>query len=303
MSTPTPTPQESPRLDLALHAGRRGTGRPLAGFLPVLQWGLREHLRPKKLLLAFGLAVLLGFAGAWVVQEGVGPFRTRDRVFLLWEMLDIQVLQVLVPLIALLLVGPGYSRELRQRTLVYHLVRPVSRTTVLLARYVAGVVPAALVAIVLYLSTLAFSGVDVPGSVWRAVPVTAFFGVAVLGAVYYMLAAVFRRGLIIGLLYTFVAEGVIAGLPGTIQKLSVRFHLRSLHHGMSDNALAALSARVARDVEKTRPEGSGDVMDVVVGRVPYEPVDTAILTLVLIAVGVLAFAIYKIRRRDFALKD
>jgi hypothetical protein len=270
----------------------------------VTHWGLRANLRLRRMLVLLSIAVALGAVAALIVTQTGRLTGRDDPVFQLWEMLDEQLLQVLLPLIALLMVGPGFSRELRQRTLVYHLVRPVSRTTVFLARYVSGVVPAAIVAAVLFASTLLFSGVSLPPSVWLAALLTSVCGVAVLGAVYYMLSAVFRRGLIAGLLYTFMVEGVVAGLPGTIQKLSVRFHLRGLHHGLTDDAFTEPSSALARMLDPDRPRGPGEmVAEMVSGQTAYDPPGVALLVLACIAVGLLAFGIYKVRGRDFALKD
>jgi ABC-type transport system involved in multi-copper enzyme maturation permease subunit len=289
---------------VALHARRRSTSYPLAGFLVVLAWGLRDDLRPRRLLLLLGLALGLGAVGALLVTETERLFEGGDAALRLWTMLDEQVLQVLVPLIALLLVGPGFSREIRQRTLVYHLVRPVARSTVFLARFVAGLLPAAAVAVVLVLSTLAFSGVALPLSVWLAMAAVVVASVTVLGTIYYTLSALFRRGLIAGLVYTFVVEGLVAGLPGTIQKFSVRFHARGLMHGLVDDAFAERSAAVARILDPDRQRSLGEELaEMITGQVPYDPPATAALILAAVAAALLAFGVYRIARRDFALKD
>lgn len=290
-------PPATPPMDLAIEARRSGTGHPMAGFLPVFLWGLRENLRLRKLLLRLGIAVGIGALGALIVTQATEG-GARNRYYLLWEMLDVQLLLVILPLCALLLVGPMFSREVRQRTLVYHLVRPVSRTTIFLGRYAAGVVPAILVVLTAFFATVFFSGLDVPVSVWTGLAVTSLFGVIVLGAVYYVLAALFQRGLIAGLVYTFVIEGLVGNLPGTIQKLSVRYHLRSLHHGLTDTAFAERSERVAREVALTAKGGEGLSI-----RVPLEEPTTAAVTLLIVAAGLLVFGAYRTSTRDFALKD
>ena len=229
-------------IDVASHAPRRSMRMPLAGFGIVAVQGLKESIQPKRLI--FTLLITLGLAAA--IAFGVRGEAERagrdDLLTQLWEALDLQVLQILLPLIALIFAGPVYSREMRQRTMVYHLVRPVSRSTVFLARYLAGVVPAAVCATLLCLTLLTLSGADLPSITWSAVTVTVVLGSLVLGAIYCTLGAIFKRGVIAGLLYTFMMEVVVAGLPGNIQTLSVRFHLRSLFHGMVDGPFAEASA-------------------------------------------------------------
>ena len=285
--------------DLAIHAKRRHGG-PLAGFLPVFQWGLAENLRLGRMVLLLGAAVGLGALASLMVSKGVGPYLGTDKAFRLWHMLDMRVMHILVPLIALLLVGPSYSREMRQRTLVYHLVRPVSRTTVFLARFASGVLPAALVAGALFASVLAFSAVSLPISVWLSLLVTAFFGVLVLGSVYCTLATLFRRGLIAGLLYTFMFELVVASLPGNIQKFSINFHLSGLYHGLVDTTFAERSEDVARALET---DSSGSLASLLVSQTAYDTPAMAILILLCITAGMLAIGAAQVRSRDFALKD
>lgn len=296
-------PPEPAQLDVALHTRRRRTGYPFAGFLPVLQWGLREHLRPKKLIPRLAIALALGALAALLVTGTPSVGGTRDPVLRLWEVLDLQILQLLLPLVALLIVGPGYSRELRQRTLVYYLVRPVSRTTVFLARYVSGVLPAALIALALFWPTLLLSGVAVPWEVWAGTAAIALIGVGVLGAVYYVLSALFRRGLVAGLIYTFVIEGLVGNLPGAIQKLSVRFHLRGLHHGLMDDAFVERSDAVARAIRKAGEFGGNPFTQVNFGLTEADPPGVALGVLLAIAGVLLAFGVYLVRTRDFALKD
>ncbi len=113
--------------------------RPLAGFGPVFAWGLRRVVRWGKVffvaLLAVGGGVLIGrlIHGA------------ADPAAVLAQVMDRGVLTVGLPLIALLLAGESFAYEVQSRTLVYHLVRPVSRTTIFLARFFSGYLPAAVV--------------------------------------------------------------------------------------------------------------------------------------------------------------
>jgi len=298
--TPPPSPDAASRrpMDIASHAPRRAMRAPLSGFGIVVGQGLREALRPKRLLftlvLALGLAAAIAFGAK---AESERPFRA-GFLFQIWEALDLWVLQILLPLFALILVGPVYSREVRQRTMVYHLVRPVSRTTVFLARYVSGVIPATAFGMLLCLGIVAFAGTNTPPETWTALPLVAFFAALVLGAIYCTLGAIFKRGLIAGLLYTFMMEVVVAGLPGNIQTLSVRFHLRSLYHGLLDAPFAERTRDVAGALSNKQSASNP-----LVEAVPFDAPETALLVLLGVSAVILFLGVLHVRGRDFALKD
>jgi ABC-type transport system involved in multi-copper enzyme maturation permease subunit len=272
---------------------------PLAGLGIVSGHALRESLLPKRLIITLLLTVGLAGAAAFAARAEVSHVWGRDLLYQVWETLDLQALQVLFPLIALLFVGPAYSREMRQRTMVYHLVRPVSRTTVFLGRYLGGVVPAAVTGSLLTLAFVLFAGAGAPPESWWALPLVACMSALVLGAIYCTLGAVFKRGLIAGLLYTFMIEVVVAGLPGSIQQLSVRFHLRSLLHGLLDAGFAERSPDVAKAVEEQARSASNPLVQ----EVAFDDPLTAVLVLLGVAATVLLAGVLIVRSRDFALKD
>lgn len=285
MSAPVIEPLATPRL------------LPLTRFGVVFGWGLRRSFRGRKILvagiLAIGVALLVGLAGT----------KSRSPAFELWQLLDVAVLGVGVPLLALALVGGGFGEEVQDQTLVFHLVRPVSRTTIFLARYAAGVVPAAILAAAATLVTIVVSGVSVPIATSGAIAGIAALGVATVGAVYYALAALFKRGLVAGLVYTFVVESFFQFMPGAIQKLSLTHHIRSLYHRVADDAFAALAPRVQVAIDDAKrftfaPRGPSKG-----AAEPWTTTSSALLICAIVAVTVLLFAARAVRRRDFALKD
>jgi len=183
--------------------------------------------------------------------------------------------------------------------MVYLLVRPVSRTTVFLGRFLAGVVPATVYATLLCLSLVLFADAGAPPIVGIALPLTALLGVLVLGSIYCTLGAIFKRGLVAGLIYTFVVEVIVGNLPGSIQQFSVRYHLRGLYHGMVDGPFGKISADIARHTSKTARSDGNPLIKVVAHAEP----STSILVLLGIAAFALLIGVLHVRRRDFALKD
>lgn len=285
MSAPVIEPAATPRL------------LPLARFGVVFGWGLRRAFRGRKILvaavIALGLAVVVGLAAS---QSKAPPFE-------LWTLLDVAVLGIGGPLLALALVGGGFGEEIQDQTLVFHLIRPVSRTTVFLARYASGLVPAATLAAAATLVTIFLSGVALSPATTAAVAGISALGVATVGAVYYALAALFKRGLVAGLVYTFVVESFFQFMPGAIQKLSLTHHIRSLYHRVADEPLAALSPRIRVAIEETKRftfTGKGPMK---AAAEPWTSTSSALLICAVVAVTVLLYAARAVRRRDFALKD
>lgn len=276
MTEPSPFPTPAPR----------GLRPPLAGFVPVFTWGVARVLRKKKLLLVAAIATGLGALIGNVIGDGADPLRDLARV------LDRHILTFGLPLIALVLVGEGFTYEVQARTLVYHLVRPVSRTTVYLARFFSGALPAAAVALLLLAVLVLTSRAPVDARVWLSLPVTAGLGTLALGAVYYALAALLRHGLIAGLIYTFVVETLISSVPGSMQKLSVMFYVRSLHHGLTAGSLPVIPPEIQQN---PLLRAATQVSEVGTAQ--------AALTLLGIAGVGLALGAWRVATRDWALKE
>jgi hypothetical protein len=280
-----PTPFETPSL------------RPLARFGTVLSWGLRRTFRSRRFAVTAVVALVVG--------GGLGAVagRERDAVHALWELLGGGLLGVAVPLVALALVGGGFGEEVADQTLVYHLVRPVSRRTVFLARYVAGLLPALVVAAAMTVAAAVASGVGLPPSVLTASAVVAALGVTTVGALYYSLAALFRRGLVAGLVYTFVVEGFLQFLPGTTQKLSLMHHVTSVFHRWVDDDFAARSRQVARAVREAAEAPPLTDMLVPALREEWTTVSSALVVCAVVVAVALALAGRAVARKDFPLKE
>ncbi len=281
---------------------------PFARFGTVFAWGVRRTLSGKRPYVAGGLALLAG-VGLGLLTRGTADRIARD----VWEALDNALLGVAIPLVALALVGGGYGEEIQDQTLLFHLVRPVSRRTVYVARYASGLVPAAVAGAAMLVALPVTAGVALPAAAIASIAALGAIGVAVTGALYYALAALFRRGLIAGLVYTFVVEGLFQFLPGSIQKLSLMHHVRSLYHRWTDSSFAAISERV-RTALTPRPEGMPfdprrpprDATEMVFqegAREAWTSVESALLICAAVILVALFFGGRAVARKDFPLKD
>ena len=271
----------------------RHLGGPFRGLGPVFTWGLRHTFTRKRawlgLILSAGAGALIGATSS----EG-----TNDPLFALWKDIDEVLLRVVAPVIALLMVAQGFAAEVRGGTLLYHLVRPVPRHVVFLGRFASGWV-AGLVAACALTAGTAVTATTIPTELWLKLLVVLVFTVTALGALYYTLATLLRRGLIAGLVYTFLIEVLLGTMPGAIQKAAVNHHARGMFHGWCDDWFQTNSPRVASELAG----GTGNPLQAVFEEVSYDSPMTAMTVLLCIAVACLLIGVWRIRQRDFPLKD
>ena len=114
------------------------------------------------------------------------------------------LLQVVAPALGVFLGIGAIADETEARTITYPFTRPIPRAAVFLGRWLASLV---------VLSTLLL------GSGLAMAAATS--GAAVIGVL-------FKRGQVIALGYAFAFEVLLANVPGSAQKLSLQFYLRSL---------------------------------------------------------------------------
>jgi hypothetical protein len=258
--------------------------RPLQGFPVLFGWGLRRTLRARKFLWV-GVFGVLAFYGLGMLLRA-----TRDAPRALFHVMDVPVLGMTMPLLALILVGGGFGEEIQDRTLLFHLVRPVRRSTLYHARFAAGLVPGAIVGAAMVAAICVGNGAPIGTGTIVVLSACAALGVATLGALYYAIAALFRRGLIAGLVYTFLLEGLFQFLPGSIQKLSLTFHVRSLAHRLTDEEVRQTQAPTGQMLRAA-------------GREPWTQVSTVWIICAVVIVGTSLLGARAVTRKDFALKD
>lgn len=194
----------------------------------------RAHVRrvwwSRRTLACLALAAIPP-AIAWIVTYS-NPRLTGAEIatHLGWLLL----LQVCVPLIALITGSAVVTEEIEDRTISYLFSRPIPRAAVLLGRWSAALVlVSTLLATSAILTVTLASRSGVTGSpVGEGIlgPLTA--AVVLGGAAYTALFAAagvfFRHPMIVGLGYAFAIEGFLANLPGRNEALTVQYYLRSV---------------------------------------------------------------------------
>lgn len=196
------------------------------------------------------------------------------------------LLQVVVPLLALVAGAAVVTEEIEDRTITYLFARPIPRAAVLLGRwlatlvFVAALLAAATLLTVLLAARSVAPGPPVDSGVLLPLLAATVLGGAVYSAIFAAAGVFVRHPMIVGLGYAFAIEGFLANLPGRNQALTVQYHLRSVVASTGSDAWRRVDGfDVAR-------------LD---GAVP------ALATLALVLVVFLAAGSWRITRREFVL--
>jgi ABC-2 type transport system permease protein len=183
------------------------------------------------MLLLAGAPVLLGLI---IRADGARPQS-------LVTALDGLILTSVLPLIALIFGTAALGTELDDGTAVHILTKPIPRWAIVVPKLI---VAAGLTAVLLVPSTV-LAGVLIGGTGSRELGITFAFALAALigsfvyAAIFVALSAATTRGLVIGLAYTLLWEGLLSGaLPGT-QLLSVHEYVRGIVSAIAPNGTLA----------------------------------------------------------------
>ena len=162
------------------------------------------------------------------------------RAEVLGPTIDGLVIRIVLPLIAMVFGTAALGMELEDGTGVHFLTKPIERWQIILTKtLVAGTLTAALI-----VPSTVVSGLLMGGTSSAAIEVTFAFALAnVVGsylytAIFLVLSVITTRGLIIGLAYALIWEGVVAGLLPGSQIFSVREYLSGIAQTLSPSAVA-----------------------------------------------------------------
>lgn len=211
--------------------------------------GLVEGARKDGVLFALTVRYLLstrrgiataGLAAVPLVVAGalaLGRVETYDiRLFqTLMVPLSLQVVLIFVTLVnatALL------REEIEDQTLPYLLMRPITKPTLAVVKYL-GYLVAVLVLLIppivlAYVVTQGYEGssIGADADVLAAFLTTTVLGSAAYGAFFGFLSVLVRKPLAVGLLFGFVWESIVGSIPGDVPLLSIIHYLRSILKGM-----------------------------------------------------------------------
>jgi ABC-2 type transport system permease protein len=150
------------------------------------------------------------------------------------------VVRVVLPLIALVFGTAGLGSELDDGTAIHILTKPIGRWTIVLAKTaIAGTLTAALVVPSTVVAGLLLGGAGANNlTTTFAFALANLVGSYVYVAIFLTLSVATSRGLIIGLAYSLIWEGVVAGLLPGSQIFSVREYIGGMAQVLAPHAVA-----------------------------------------------------------------
>lgn len=186
--------------------------------------GLLGRRRTLLMLLLVALPVLIGLL-----------IRLSDSRIGVDRILDAMIVQTVLPLVALVLGTAALGAELEDGTAVYLMIKPVPRWRIVGAKMLV----AAGLTVVLVVPSTVLAGLLAGGIGSTALGTTFGFAVAVAvggtayACVFVGLSAFTSRALVLGLGYTMIWEGVLAGLLEGTRFLSIRQATLGIARGLS----------------------------------------------------------------------
>jgi ABC-2 type transport system permease protein len=187
--------------------------RALGPLVGVTLRSLLGRRRVLLMLLLVALPVLVGLA----IRLGGGRADAP-------AILDSLVIRTVLPLVALVIGSAALGSEIEDGTVVYLLVKPVPRWVVALSKIVVAVGLTLALTIPPMLVTGLLIGTAAGGSLGSSLAfvLAAIAGGAAYASVFTTLGALTTRALVVGLAYTLLWEGVLAGLLEGTRFLSIR---------------------------------------------------------------------------------
>jgi ABC-2 type transport system permease protein len=169
-----------------------------------------------------------------VLQSDTFLAEWRFANFARWVVLG-AYLGFVLPMFTLAYASGAIGGERETRTLIWILTRPMPRSAIYLAKFL-GTLPWCLLFSLGGFIVLCWAGGE-PGRIalrlfWPA----ALAGTLAFAALFHLFGALFRWPVVIGLVYVFFFEILVALLPGSLKLLSLSFYARCL---MYNEAVAA----------------------------------------------------------------
>jgi ABC-type transport system involved in multi-copper enzyme maturation permease subunit len=197
------------------------------------EWRLGWQVRRVRLQLLLALLPLLvALVGIVLQRAGIVVVRGSDVLAQIVASVFLQLLVVVLPLVA----GTGLvAQEAESRTLVYLLVRPLTRGSLLAGKFIGAW---AATSVLLVASLLTTSMLLLAADAFRSssewfgrlpgLGAALVLGALAYGALFTLVGLLFSRPALVGLFLAFGWEGAIPFLPGWIKALTVRHHLAAV---------------------------------------------------------------------------
>jgi ABC-type transport system involved in multi-copper enzyme maturation permease subunit len=146
--------------------------------------------------------------------------------FTRWSMLG-AYLGFVLPLFTLAYASAAFGTERESRSLVWLMTRPIPRSGIYLAKFL-GTLPWCIAFGLGGFFAVCAAGGPLGEASMRMYWPAAIAGTIAFAALFHLIGALFRRPVVVGLVYVFFFEALVAVLPGSLKLLSISFYARCL---------------------------------------------------------------------------
>jgi ABC-2 type transport system permease protein len=198
-------------------------------------------------------------------------------------------LRFIVPILGIFYGTSLIADEVEDKTITYLFTRPISRSAVLVGKYLAYLASTVLVVLpsvmLVYFLVVPVGGSSIASTfpnLLRDLMLLAV-GLAVYGALFAAVGAWIKRPVLIGLFFAFGWENFALALPGYLKRFTIAFYTQGLvpHTMPQENVLTLLQSVFRESVGPAQ----------------------AVLTLAVIGVASLALAARAVERREYVLEQ
>jgi len=205
---------------------------------------------PLALGVLFRVLEMMGFGGT-VKLEGASAGGAAVFGGMIWLL----YLRFIVPVLGIFYGTALIADEVDDKTITYLFVRPISRSAILVGKYLAYLVTTVFVVlpsvVILYLLVVPLGHGSLAGSFLDLLKDLGLLGVglAAYGALFALIGAAFKYPLVMGLVFAFGWEQLAMVLPGYLRRFTLAYYLQSLvPHAMPQDGLGSAVAALFRDV-------------------------------------------------------
>jgi ABC-2 type transport system permease protein len=208
------------------------------GLLPITALTLRQFRRGKTLLVVTGIyAFALLFALIRFLPGSDDSLRATREVMGEGIFLGI-VTATLLPLATLVVATAAIGDEIEDKTLQYLTLKPISRTRIVIEKFLAVLlvsIPIAWVMLIVTWLVQCWGKLgDTNDIIWPMLA-SSVAGILGFGSLFMLVSMIIQRALLVGIFYVFVWETALSRfLPG-IRSISVRHYSQSLFVRMLDD--------------------------------------------------------------------
>jgi len=166
----------------------------------------------------------------------------------------------LMPLLCLAYASGAFGVERESRTLLWLVSRPLPRWALYLAKFL-GTLPWCVAVSFLGFTVMCAAGGSLGRMAFQMYWDAVLIGSVAFASLFLLVGAVFRRPAVVGLVYVFFFESLVANLPGSLKQLSLSYYMHSLFYNETAKALKTVQPQ---SVEVYAPAESADAWAILV---------------------------------------